>query len=66
MVFFRADGTRELTSEPKAFGLELQWPLATGLFATADLYIWGPNEHPIPVAFFVQAENLKTAGAWCD
>ena len=32
---FFADGTRELTSEPKAFGLELQWPSTLPAFATA-------------------------------
>ena len=39
MVFFRADGTRELTSEPKAFGLELQWPLLQliAIYVTVDL-----------------------------
>ena len=30
------------------------------------LVIWGPYRPPVVVALETHAENLKTAGAWCD
>ena len=30
------------------------------------LVIWGPYRPPVVVALETHAENLKTAGAWCE
>ena len=30
------------------------------------LFIWGPYEPPVLVAFHAQAKNPKSAGAWCE
>ena len=30
------------------------------------LFIWGPCKAPVLVALLGQAENPKTAGAWCE
>ena len=36
-----------------------------GFVSHQILVIWGPYESLVVVTFVTQAENLKTAGAWC-
>ena len=60
-LFVRADGTRELTSEPKAFGLELRWPFALLAFATADCKST-VDFHSVPSQLMHSPETEKTFG----
>ena len=52
---------------PKGALGNLSWEdVILGFVSQQILVIWGPYESLVVVTFVTQAENLKTAGAWCD